>query len=107
MAERSVAMPPSSSGTPRIGSPMSREALSSSSGAAQASLAALGGRGADHLLRELSDHVGEHLLVLTGREVEQPGVLGGGDPVALGRLPGTGELRPTVPAVRKPALVTR
>ena len=39
MAERSSEMPPSSSGTPRIGSPISRLAFSSASGASQVSLA--------------------------------------------------------------------
>ena len=39
MAERSSEMPPSASGTPRIGSPISRLALSSASGAAHAASA--------------------------------------------------------------------
>ena len=39
IAERSSEMPPSASGTPRIGSPISRLALSSASGASQAASA--------------------------------------------------------------------
>ncbi len=69
IAERSSAMPPSDSGTPRMGSPISRVALRRSSGAAQAVVGG-GGRGPDHLLGELAHHVDQHLLVLGGREVE-------------------------------------
>ena len=69
MAERSSEMPPSASGTPRIGSPISRLALSSASGASQVSLASAAA-GRTTSVGELRHHVDQHLLVLGGRQVE-------------------------------------
>ena len=78
IAERSSEMPPSASGTPRIGSPISRLASSSCLGrGAGSSASAAAGR--THLGGELGDHVDEHLLVLGRGQVEDArGCAGGG-----------------------------
>ena len=100
-ADRSVAMPPRSSGTPEDRQADLERRLEQVVGCG-AGLVGLGGGRADHLLGELPDDVGEHLLVLARGQVEQAGVLRGGDPVAPGGLAGAGEGAPDVAGGAEP-----
>lgn len=89
-AERSTAIPPSSSLTPRVGSPISSEAAKISASTAHASLASAAA--GQHQLRGIiTDHVDEHLLILGGCDVEQALVGSRADSLARDLLPGLGE----------------
>ena len=74
MADRSSLTPPSDSGSPRIGSPISRPAAEQLTGS-RARLVGPGRRRPDHLGGELGHHVDEQLLVLCGGQVELAGRL--------------------------------
>ena len=90
-AERSVAMPPSSSETPRIGRPISLLGLEDVHGRL-AGLVGVGGGRAEDLGGVLGDDVDEHLLVLGRGQVEEPGRLGGRDALAAALRALAGEL---------------
>ena len=73
-----------------------------------ARLVGVGGGRTHHLVGELPHHVGEHLLVLAGREVEHAGVLRRRDPVARGWTSRRGRrCDRRCPRCGSPALVTR
>ncbi len=99
-------MPPSSSGTPRIGRPISSEALSSASGAVQVSLASLA---AGRTISSANSPTTSASICSSSPGVRSKSPVFFAEGTRLPRVarPARAKVRPTLLAVRNPALVTR
>ncbi len=106
ISDRSSEIPPSSSGTPRIGSPISRPALSRSSGARQVSLASAA---AGRTISAANSVTTSTSICWSsdGVRSKTPGSCAAGSRVPPPSDPVRANARPVAPIVRNPALVTR